>query len=301
MTQLRVHKLRAEAFYAMLRQRSPECYTIAYDLQQVQSLPKLPVQETYYSRQLGLYNFGLCDLTSNKNYCYTWLESEAGRGSVEIGSTVYSHLTEELSTQAAFQQAEKLRLFSDGCGGQNKNNFIVAMVYYYLQSHAPENIKEVELVFPVRGHSFLPCDRLFGRIEKNLRTVNTITQPAKFHHVFSQHANHVKVLGKDWRMLDWRTASKPLKKVNKIQDAKRIFLTKEADGQVKVRAEPFFRVDTGKPVPLQKQPVPVSMPPAVPLGRCLSEQKVADIHKLLGVTYGEQWWEKPELKLHKDL
>ena len=110
----------------------------------------------------------------------------------------------------------------------------------------------------------------------------------------------MKVLGKDWRMLDWRTASKPLKKVNKIQDAKRIFLTKEADGQFKVRAEPFFRVDTGKPVPLQKQPVPVSMPPAVPLGRCLSEQKVADIHKLLGVTYGEQWWEKPELKLYKD-
>lgn len=31
------------------------------------------------------------------------------------------------------------------------------------------NIQSVEIVFPVRGHSFIPPDRVFGLIEKDIK------------------------------------------------------------------------------------------------------------------------------------
>ena len=302
MTQLRIHKLRSKTFYDMLRKRSPDSYDIAYDLQQVHSLPKLPVQEAFYSRQLGLYNFGLCDLSSGKKFCYTWLESDAGRGSVEIGSAVFSYITHELSQSDAYKQVRKLRLFSDGCGGQNKNNNIVAMAFTYLILHAPENVKEIELIFPVRGHSFLPCDRLFGRIEKSLKGIDTITLPSTFHHIFKQHADQVKVLGRDWELFDWKVPAKALRKVAKIQEAKRIFLSKQPEGVVNVRTELFYRVDVGKQAQLHKaMHVPVPEPPTVTVGREIPEAKLTDIHKLLTATYGERWMDKPDLQLYKNL
>lgn len=43
----------------MLKEEHDHSYTIVYDLQHVQVLPKVTVQEAYDSRQLSLYNFAL--------------------------------------------------------------------------------------------------------------------------------------------------------------------------------------------------------------------------------------------------
>lgn len=52
-------------------------------------------------------------------------------------------------------------------GGQNKNRILIAMCARWLLS--TENITDVELVFPVRGHSFMPSDRVFGVCEKEFK------------------------------------------------------------------------------------------------------------------------------------
>lgn len=80
--QLKIHKKRSKAFYNIIRQKTedPDTHVIVFDLQQVQVLPKVPIQEAYYSRQLGLYNFAICDTTKNKNYSYTWTENQSERG-----------------------------------------------------------------------------------------------------------------------------------------------------------------------------------------------------------------------------
>ena len=57
------------------------------------------------------------------------------------------------------------------------------MASYWLLTHAPVSIKQIELLFPVQGHTFLPCDRVFKTLEKKLRKI--IYSPEEYYNVFS--------------------------------------------------------------------------------------------------------------------
>jgi len=46
----------------------------------------------------------------------------------------------------------KIQMFADGCGGQNKNRTLLAMVARWLLHTKNCQVKEVELIFPIRGH-----------------------------------------------------------------------------------------------------------------------------------------------------
>ena len=54
-------------------------------------------------------------------------------------------------------------MFCDNVGGQNKNIHIVLAALRLI--HAKELFR-IEFVFMVSGHSYIPCDRSFGNIEK---------------------------------------------------------------------------------------------------------------------------------------
>lgn len=49
-----------------------------------------------------------------------------------------------------------------------ENTIMLAMLSKWL-TEAPQNIKQIELVFPVVGHSYIPPDRVFAKIEKKVR------------------------------------------------------------------------------------------------------------------------------------
>ena len=243
--------MRASAFYSMMRNPQDEVHAIAVDLQAVHSLPKVAVGESYYSRQLSLYNFGLCDLTLFKNYSYTWLESQSGRGSNEICSAVV-HYLDLLKNNVSNRSTDKtiLQLFMDGCGGQNKNNIVVSGIATWLKSQ--DDYEEYHLIYPVRGHtcSFLPCDRLFGRISQYPKKKETLLTPTEFQAAFSKFTDAVNVLGKDWIVRDFKSAQiKYFKPINQLQKMKRIILFKD-DDQVMARAEPFYRSNVGQSVRL---------------------------------------------------
>lgn len=76
---LQVHKARGKAYYELIKEKKkqPFNHVVTFNIQQVQVLPKVPIQETFYSRQLGLYNLGLCDVSNEKNYSYTWTENQS--------------------------------------------------------------------------------------------------------------------------------------------------------------------------------------------------------------------------------
>nr|CAH7767237.1 unnamed protein product [Callosobruchus chinensis] len=93
---------------------------------------------------------------------------------------------------------------SDGCSGQNKNSTLVAMLCKWLLN-APGNITEIEIVFPVTGHSFIPPDRVFGPSEKEIKRQEIILFPEEYQEIFSHYAT-VKNLGTDCPNLDWKAA-----------------------------------------------------------------------------------------------
>ena len=60
---------------------------------------------------------------------------------------------------------------------------------------------EREYVFPVRSHSFLPADRVFGRIEQDLKKVDTILLPEDYYVVLRRHGSS-HAYGEDWVSID---------------------------------------------------------------------------------------------------
>lgn len=59
----------------------------------------------------------------------------------------------------------ELPLYSDNCWGQNKNHALSRLLTAMTELN---EFKKIEQFYPVRGHSFLPCDRDFSIIKREL-------------------------------------------------------------------------------------------------------------------------------------
>lgn len=157
-----VHKAFAAKFYKKIEFAQEKCKTddkflgLSYDYMQNVPLPIIPVQDLFYLRQLTVSIFCVSNLRTGKNVLFMYHEGHGGKGPNEVCSFILKYIEEYVD-----DKIEHLMLFSDNCGGQNKNNFAVRMNIALVDSG---RFKVVEHVYPLRGHSFLPCDRAFGVI-----------------------------------------------------------------------------------------------------------------------------------------
>ena len=109
--------------------------------------------------------FGIHDCGENYAVMNCWPEFVSQKGSNEVISCleVYlSKLPERVTT---------LYLYSDGCPGQNKN---IYLVHYLFTLVKLGEFQHIQHHFPVRGHSFLPNDRDFGRTEMQKRKAERV-------------------------------------------------------------------------------------------------------------------------------
>ena len=110
---------------------------------------------------------------------HMWNESIASHRSCEINSCIISHLKEMQTT------AISLVVYSDACGGQNRNIHIVSMWMHIVAS--PEySFKTIDHKFMVSGHSYLPNDRDFGNIEIARNKTTHIYVPEDWERVVRQ-------------------------------------------------------------------------------------------------------------------
>jgi hypothetical protein len=161
--QQELHHRRAEATTTAMSNdiknaKDSDAHVLSIDLQQQMYLPQLTHTEMYYSQQLACCNLGIHDSTANKGFMFLWSENHGGRGSLEISSCVYQYLNTQCNTEK-----RKLIVWSDNCSGQNKNQYMITM---YLFLIAAGKFDEIIHKFPIKGHTFLPCDRDFALIEK---------------------------------------------------------------------------------------------------------------------------------------
>ncbi|KAK4873209.1 hypothetical protein RN001_015238 [Aquatica leii] len=301
-TELKVHKFRAKQFYKLLKELPPNTITFCCDLQQVQVLPNVPIQEAFYAQQLSCYFF--CITTEDgitKPIFYSWMEHQAGRGAVEISSALLDHL-KKIPFSPDIQH---IRLFTDGCGGQNKNSHVVHMLMVWLLNFAPPTIETSQLTFPVRGHSYIPPDRVFGRVEKLLRSYSVIKTPETYWSLYTK-TGEVRKLEIDWHLRDIKNACACLQKLKGISGCKRIILKKtKSPNRVLVKTEVLYRNDDEtkrfetllKP---RKRLDQVQIP-ELPIGHKIKTKKLESLKKLLISLSGEDWNQDPELKLMEPL
>lgn len=165
--ELIVHKYRSKKFYdalsdaKKLAKANPKVAAISLDYMANTSLPSIPVQDVYYLRQLTANTFGIHDLSTEKMVCYPYAEYDGHKGPNEVCSFLYDYIRKHIN-----KGTTKLLLLADNCGGQNKNHtllrFVMALVDLGL-------FEEVTITFPIRCHSYMPCDRDFGIIKRKIK------------------------------------------------------------------------------------------------------------------------------------
>lgn len=104
---------------------------------------------------------------------YVWSEDIASRGSQEVSSCLLHFLKNVLPSSV-----KEITLYSDSCGGQNRNIKVALFLSYVLQTHP--NIETINQKFFMPGHSFDSCDMDFAIIERSKAYQEEIYVPEKW-------------------------------------------------------------------------------------------------------------------------
>lgn len=169
---LMVHLNRAKKFYKQIQnctklsKENNKILSISIDFMAVTDLPRIPVQDIYYYRQLSVNTFGIYNFANDKIHTYVYHEGTGHKGPDEVCSMLLHYFNNFLD-----QDYEELNLFCDNCAGQNKNHSMIRFMMALVETKV---FKKINLYFPIRGHSFLPCDRGFGIIKRKLKTIDRI-------------------------------------------------------------------------------------------------------------------------------
>lgn len=149
------------------------------DLQKTLETPLLNVSVAYYKRSLWTYNFCIYNESEKKGFMYIWHEANASRGADEISSCVKIHIEKYVS-----EKTKKIIIFSDACGGQNKNIKTTLMLKKILCGN--KTVEEIQQHFFLSGHSRNACDRAFALIERQRKITEDIFVPDHWYNLISQ-------------------------------------------------------------------------------------------------------------------
>lgn len=150
------------------KKRVSESFVSAtFDLQSVLQIPSSDVSQMYYSRKLCAYNLSIYEAAApNKAFCFTWTELNGQRGSCEIGSALLQWINK------LPEAVKEISLFSDTCGGQNRNQFIAALGLFVTQN---SSIDILQHNFLESGHSYMEVDSMHSAIETAKKYVAVYT------------------------------------------------------------------------------------------------------------------------------
>lgn len=184
---------------------------------------QMNVTEAYYCRQLWLYNLTIVihgQIQSEKNvFIHSWLESENGEGSNEIASCLVHFFKNIIQRCIIRRRYRHIHFFSDSCPAQNKNTSIIAaIISIAAEQYVAKYITLVKFLFPVRGHSYLPADRVLGCINKELRTREEIGSPQGYYEVYRRHGR-LFLYNQDWQVYNYKELADSIfeKKVNALK------------------------------------------------------------------------------------
>ena len=81
--------------------------------------------------------------------------------------TVAKKVSDAFVTNRLDSSITELEILCDSCGGQNKNVTVIRMCHHLV--HTQKRFKKVVMVFPVKGQSYLECDKNIGLIKMKTR------------------------------------------------------------------------------------------------------------------------------------
>ena len=151
---------------------------ISFDMQKTQPMPYIQTSVAFYKRQLWMYNLGINNRATNKGTMCLWTEVQGKRGSNEVGSAILEYLR-----SIDLTNIKEIYSFSDGCGGQNKNRTI-ASLFMNICRNTP--VEQWTHSYLESGHSYLPNDVDFGKIERKKKYRQNIYESIAWEELVSE-------------------------------------------------------------------------------------------------------------------
>jgi hypothetical protein len=155
-------------------------HTATFDMEAVLATPNSQVSQVHYKRKFAVYNLTMYSLGDAEATCYVWDESDGNKGSCEVATCLYRYL------QSLPRSVTHVILYSDTCGGQNRNKYVAAALQFAVKTI--KNIKIIDQKFLESGHSHMECDSMHAAIEKAKKNA-TIFVPAQWYSIFGMARN----------------------------------------------------------------------------------------------------------------
>ena len=144
---------------------------LTFDLEAVLTLPYANDSQLHYSRKLSVMNFTVYD-SKKDGFCYVWDETQSAKGSHAVSSCLRKYLKYVNDT---FSSIKHVVMYCDTCGGQNRNQNIVAAMLHTMNDDEYSNIEIIDLKYFESGHSQMECDSMHSRIEKSRKDLKLYT------------------------------------------------------------------------------------------------------------------------------
>lgn len=164
-TEVKVHKTRANVFYdrkraAKKKARKEESFeAITMDFSKNLPTPNIATNDVYYKRQLTFISFNIHVLSNGEAIFYTYPQTIAKKGADDVTSLMYHFCFNYLP-----ESVRHLEIYCDSCSGQNKNYTMFRFLHFLV--HGKKRFDTIKVTFPIRGHSYLECDKDFGLINQ---------------------------------------------------------------------------------------------------------------------------------------
>lgn len=129
------------------------------DKQAVKLTPAMDAAAVYFKTRLQVNNFTVYNLASHHCSNYWWDETEGDLSASSFASCVIHHIKTHCLSDSL-----PIILFSDGCGGQNRNYFLSNA----LSNFAVKYNKIIEQKWLEKGHTQMECDSAHAKIEKKI-------------------------------------------------------------------------------------------------------------------------------------
>ena len=158
------HLTAADKWFALKRQKKSVAKetggieVLAFDYQKNLPIPNVSSNDVYYKRQLSLYSFNVHNLRTDAATFFVYDETQGKKGPSNV-ITMLDRVFGEV-----VPENQDLWLFADNCGGQNKN--VTVFRYLFRLVHTVKKFRRITLSFPVRGHSYMECDRDMANVNQ---------------------------------------------------------------------------------------------------------------------------------------
>lgn len=236
------------------------------DMQAVQTIPKLQASCLYFKTKLNLHNYTIYNNVTQDVVCYVWPETNDGL-TANVFASCHLHYFDDQITK--HPNVEKLLVWSDGFGAQNRNATLLSAISSWTQ----QNSKEVLIKYLEKGHTQMEVDSVHAKIESRQKNVDLET-PAEYCRIVKEARNKLspfvcKYLEydffKDFEATQVYASVRPGTKTGDpcVVDVKEFQCT--SDGEIKFKLD-HERDSEYKLVPHRRKPQPKEQAPPLYAG-----------------------------------